>query len=84
VDNKTVELRSAATKVTTGERRKEINKEYCSLYAWLILCHVAVQKIYRNREHHIFLCRHRLWRPDGAQVLRPGNLVDNEEWEADY
>jgi hypothetical protein len=27
--------------------------------------------------------RHQQWRPDEAQV-RPGNLVDNKEWEADY
>jgi hypothetical protein len=53
VENETVELRSAATKVSTGEKRRKINKEYCSLYAWLILYHVAVRKIYRNREHHI-------------------------------
>jgi hypothetical protein len=32
----------------------------------------------------LFSCRHRQWQPDKAQVLRPGNLVDDEEWEADY
>jgi hypothetical protein len=44
VDNKMVELRSAATKVSAGERRRDINKEYCSLYTWMILCHEAVPK----------------------------------------
>jgi helix-turn-helix protein len=29
------------------------------------------------------LCRNGLRQPDGAQ-FRPGNLVDDEEWEADY
>jgi hypothetical protein len=42
---------SAATGVPNKERRREINKEYCFLYAWLILCHVAVQNIYPIREH---------------------------------
>jgi hypothetical protein len=36
VDNKTVELWSAATKVSAGERRRFIIKEYCSLYLSLI------------------------------------------------
>jgi hypothetical protein len=45
VDNDAVELWSAATKVSAGERRRDINKEYCSLYTWLILCHEAVPKI---------------------------------------
>jgi hypothetical protein len=36
-----------------GERRREINKEYCCLYAWLILCHVAVWNIYTIRKHCI-------------------------------
>jgi hypothetical protein len=31
----------------------------------------------------IFSCPNRLRKPDGAQV-RPGNLLDDEEWEADY
>jgi hypothetical protein len=53
VDNETVELLSAATKVSGGERRRHIRKEYFCLPALLILCHVVVQKIYRNREHHI-------------------------------
>jgi hypothetical protein len=53
VDNKTVELWSAATKVSAGERRRFIIKEYCSLYMWLMLFHAAVPNIYRNREHHI-------------------------------
>jgi hypothetical protein len=30
-----------------------------------------------------FTYRHQQWCPDGAQV-RPGNLVDSKEWEADY
>jgi hypothetical protein len=33
VDSMTVERRSAATGVSTGKRRREIKKEYCSLYA---------------------------------------------------
>jgi hypothetical protein len=51
VDSGTEERRSAATRGSTGKRRREINKEYCSLYAWLILCHEAVQNIYPVREH---------------------------------
>jgi hypothetical protein len=31
----------------------------------------------------LFPYRHQQWHTDEAQV-RPGNLVDNEEWEADY
>jgi hypothetical protein len=38
VDNEKVERRFAATEVSTGREGREINKEYCSLYAWLILC----------------------------------------------
>jgi hypothetical protein len=53
VDNKTVELWSAATKVSAGERRRFIIKEYCSLYMWLMLFHAAVQEIYTIGEHCI-------------------------------
>jgi hypothetical protein len=88
VDEETVAHWSAATKVSTGERRREINKEYCSLYAWLILCHVEYERYIQLEniasQFLIFSCRHQLWRPDGAQVLHPGDLVDDEEWEADY
>jgi hypothetical protein len=45
VDNEMVERRSAATKVSTGERRRDINKEYCCPYTQLMLFHVTVQKI---------------------------------------
>jgi hypothetical protein len=45
VDNEMVEGRSAATKVSTGERRRDINKEYCCPYTQLMLFHVAVPKI---------------------------------------
>jgi hypothetical protein len=45
VDNETVELRSAATKVSAGERRREINKEYFCVATLLILYHVVVPKI---------------------------------------
>jgi hypothetical protein len=31
----------------------------------------------------LFTYRHQQWRPDRAQV-RPGDLVDSKEWEADY
>jgi hypothetical protein len=48
-----VELGSADTKVSAGERRRFIIKEYCSLYTWLMLFHAAVRKIYTNREHCI-------------------------------
>jgi hypothetical protein len=50
-----VELRSAATKVSAGERRREINKEYFCVTALRILCHELVRKIYENREHHILI-----------------------------
>jgi hypothetical protein len=53
VDNAMVERRPAATKVSTGERRRYINKEYCCPYTQLMRFHAAVQKIYRNREHYI-------------------------------
>jgi hypothetical protein len=53
VDNKTVELGSAATKVSAGERRRLIIKEYCFIYTWLMLFHAAVRKIYTIREHRI-------------------------------
>jgi hypothetical protein len=53
VDNEMVERWSAATKVSTGERRRDINKEYCCPYTQLMLFHVTVPKIWRNREHRI-------------------------------
>jgi hypothetical protein len=53
VDNGKVERRFAATEVSTGREGREINKEYCSLYAWLILCHAAVQNMQPNRPHQI-------------------------------
>jgi hypothetical protein len=51
VNNKKVERWFAATEVSTGREGREIHKEYCSLYAWLILCHAAVKNIHPNRTH---------------------------------
>jgi hypothetical protein len=53
VDNETVELMSAATKVSAEERRRHIDKEYICIPTLLILCYELVQKIYRNRKHYI-------------------------------
>jgi hypothetical protein len=53
VDNEMVERWSTATKVSTGERRRDINKEYCCPYTQLMLFHAAVQQIYTIREHGI-------------------------------
>jgi hypothetical protein len=54
---------------------------------WLILCHELVQNIYplENIKTRLILFRyrHQQWRTDEAQV-RPSNLVDSEEWKADY
>jgi hypothetical protein len=47
------ERRSAATKVSAGEKRRHIDKEYICIPALQILCYELVRKIYRNREHHI-------------------------------
>jgi hypothetical protein len=51
VDNEMVECRSSATKASMGERRREINKEYCCPYTQLVLLYALVQNIYPIREH---------------------------------
>jgi hypothetical protein len=42
-----VERRSSATKASTGERRREINKEYCCPYTQLVLLYALVRNIYQ-------------------------------------
>jgi hypothetical protein len=51
VDNETVQLRSAAAKVSAEERRIEIKKAYFCVTALRILSHEIVQNIYPIREH---------------------------------
>jgi hypothetical protein len=53
VDNEMMERRSSATKASTGERRREINKEYCCPYTQLMLFYALVRNIYPIREHCI-------------------------------
>jgi hypothetical protein len=53
VDNETGERRSAATKVSAGERRREINKVYFCVTALEILYYELVRNIYPIREHRI-------------------------------
>jgi hypothetical protein len=51
VDNETVQLRSAAAKISAEERRREIIKEYFCVTALEILFHELAQNIYPIREH---------------------------------